>query len=193
MKRITILSVLSLALLLTNFSTHAQGFSSKAIYFSLGTSAVHHTGMDLPLEIRVEYGIMKYVSAGIYFSYGTALEKDRYYSILTGEFENLRAHWMFPGACATFHMWELFGLDDAFRGAEKFDLYATGFIGARLGKRTVPKDPTAVFFPNLKRKFKGGGVAGLRFYFIEPLAAYFEAGYGPTGFIMFGLTYKLGL
>ncbi|MCB9232052.1 MAG: hypothetical protein H6581_10335 [Bacteroidia bacterium] len=177
------------------FGLQAQLYQPGNLNFSLGTSLLHSTGLNLPVELRGEYGIMKYASAGVYFSWGTALEKEVWFTYANGGWlwADKRVNWFFPGACATLHLWDLAGLQKKFPEVHHTDVYVTGFLGARIGKTTIPQNPLDNFNFFVKRKLKAGLVAGIRYEVKAPFQVYTEVGYGPTGWVMFGLGYTLGL
>jgi hypothetical protein len=182
--------------------THAQeGYEGKKVYLDLGIGLSRYgivnnylfTGYErysLPtLRANLEYGFNHFISGGLYAGYnhygwrGTDVIMNQTYDYKE-QTSNLTI-----GARATFHIWAFLNKQlDLGLGVDQLDLYASIMTGARIRTNTTQdynsKSTTTRIYPHF------GPTVGAKYYFINNMAVFVEAGYGASTFGVFGVTFK---
>ena len=195
-------------------TTQAQeGYEGKKVYLDLAIGLprtgsnilINSYGYDygnskdyyrLPtLRANLEYGFNHFISGGFYAGYNhwgwrgqstyynSSLGKNMPYDYLNRK-SNLTL-----GVRATFHIWAFLNKQlELGLGADQLDLYASVMVGGRIYTETVQdwdkKSSYSRVYPN------SGVTVGAKYYFINNMAVFIEAGYAYSSFGLFGITFK---
>lgn len=120
----------------------------------------------IPLVFYADFGVHDYASVG---PYGGLIIFD---DVLGINF----------GARGIFHFWQL--IDDKVSAdlkADILDFYFSIFLGWEIFDNEFVGD-----------RFRGGGLLGIRWYFVEHVALFAEVGGTPMGYSTLGVTFKIG-
>src|SRR5690554_2607732 len=203
-----ILSALFLSVLCIGYTptTQAQeGYVEKKIYLDLGIGASrygHGWSNNLlnnsysykrystpTLRANVEYGFNHFISGGLYAEHNSWRRKGT--QTVDGIVYDYREKGsnLSLGARATFHVWAFLNNHlNLGLGVEQLDLYASVMTGVRI-QQYMHKD----FKSNVKDSgvyTHFGPTIGAKYYFLDNLSVFAEAGYGPSSFGIVGVGLK---
>lgn len=190
-------------------NTQAQeGYEGKKVYLDLGIglsryglannylySSYGYNSYSLPtLRANLEYGFNHFISGGLYAGYnhygwkgtGTYYNNGQY---LTYDYKD-HTSYLTLGARATFHIWAFLNKQlDLGLGVNQLDLYVSIMTGVKI-KTDEYVDLT---YSRTDRNFSPhfGPTVGAKYYFINNMAVFVEAGYGASSYGVFGITFKM--
>jgi hypothetical protein len=190
-------------------NTQAQeGYEGKKVYLDLAIGIPRNgiannllyngSGYDrfsIPtLRANLEYGFNHFISGGLYAGYnhwgwrGQNTYFNNNGDLVTYEYKDQRSN-LTLGVRATFHIWAFLNKQlDLGLGADQLDLYASVMAGARIETTTKQNYTSKATSRNLYPQF--GPIVGAKYYFINNMAVFIEAGYGASSFGLFGITFK---
>lgn len=190
-------------------STKAQeGYEGKKIYLDLGigiprngiSNKILYKGygydrFSMPtLRANLEYGFNHFISGGLYAGYNHWGWKgeDTYINnngnLVTYNYRDQRSN-LTLGVRASFHIWAFLNKQlDLGLGVEQLDLYVSVMSGARI--HTTKKESYDNKSTSRKLNPQFGPTVGAKYYFINNLAVFLEAGYGASSFGLLGITVK---
>ena len=190
-------------------TTQAQeGYEGKRVYLDLAIGLPRnglvnnylYTGYGydsyrMPtLRANLEYGFNHFISGGLYAGYNhwgwrgqnTYLND---YGVWTGyDYKDQRSN-LSLGVRATFHVWAFLNKQlDLGLGVDQLDLYVAVMAGGRIYTETSQnwkkKTTDTRVYPHF------GPTVGAKYYFINNMAVFIEAGYGVSSYGLFGITFK---
>jgi len=206
-----IVSTLFTAILCLGFVPNTQsqeGYEGKKIYLDLAigiprngiTNNLIYNGFgydrfSMPtLRANLEYGFNHFISGGLYAGYNHWgwRGQDTYYTNngvwVTYDYKDKRSN-LTLGVRATFHVWAFLNKQlDLGLGAEQLDLYVSVMTGARIHTAKEENYNSTSTSRNIYPQF--GPTVGAKYYFINNMAVFLEAGYGASSFGLFGITVK---
>ncbi len=168
----------------TASNAHAQALEQLDLLISpgitFGTRNFYpNVGFGAPMLLNVDFAVHELLSLGAYgglaYRKGTALGKFKAWNL---------------GARASFHLWNFLDYRVAPNlMSEEIDVYVaivSGFENSNY--QDIYPSATTKF-----KRFVSGPIIGARWYFVDQIAVFGEAGYGPWGFFTLGVTGKLWL
>lgn len=188
-------------------TTKAQGFDKGKIYVDLGVGVPRSSYGGLysygygysgysrtpGFKVDVLYGFNDFISGGIYFGFQHSGYKETDYWDYNNSYVEKHSYNRFTIAVgASFHVWSFLNTTlDLGLGVNKLDLYVTPLAGADIHayKEKDMGGPGHVTKSSNVDPFFGGTV-GAKYYFLDWLAVYIEAGYNVSTVFEGGLTFK---
>lgn len=185
-----------------------EGYEGKKIYLDLAvgiprngiTNNLLYNGygydrFSMPtLRANLEYGFNHFISGGLYAGYnhwgwkGEDTYFDNNGNLVTYDYRYQKSN-LTLGVRATFHIWAFLNKQlDLGLGVERLDLYAAVMTGARIHTTTEHSFDDKSTSRKLNPQF--GPTVGAKYYFINNMAVFLEAGYGASSFGLFGITVK---
>ncbi len=137
-----------------------------------------------PMSAYYELGVHEYITVGPFFGYAQWSYR---YTFLNST-SNYTWSFMHIGARGSFHLVSL--LNEAFGDSfdeEKIDIYLTAMSGLEFRNYSFQSGINPENYDNRWRIFFGP-IAGIRYYFSDNFAVYFEGGRGALGAASIGIT-----
>lgn len=190
-------------------TTQAQeGYEGKKVYLDLAIgiprnglvnnylyTGYGYNSFAMPtLRANLEYGFNHFISGGLYAGYnhygwkGSNTYKNNNGDYIAYDYMDRKSN-LTIGVRATFHIWAFLNKQlDLGLGVDQLDLYASVMAGARIHTRVEQDWNSKRTTRNVYPQF--GPMVGAKYYFINNMAVFIEAGYGASSFALFGITFK---